>query len=58
MLHGVGVRVPSAAHDLERVLRWGRTRFLFLSLMAGKGNDVPMSPMMFPVLYGKYVVAP
>ena len=54
MLHGVGVRVPSAAHDLERVLRMGGHAFLFLSFMGGKGNDCRLLPNLFPVPYGEY----
>ena len=38
MLHGVGVRVPSAAHDLERVLRMGGTRFFVLVFYGREGE--------------------
>ena len=53
MLHGVGVRVPSAARKLEACSSYEGHAFLFLFIRNGKGNDTPTSPMA-PVLPGKY----
>ena len=46
MLHGVGVRVPSAARKSEACSSYEEHAFLFLFFRNGKGSDVPMSPMM------------
>ena len=46
MLHGVGVRVPSAARKLEACSSYEEHAFLFLFFRNGKGSDVPMSPML------------
>ena len=54
MLHGVGVRVPSAARKLEACSSYEEHAFLFLSFMGGKGNDCRLLPNLFPVPYGEY----